>query len=263
MVIKLIHIVSALVLAAAAYIAIQNRSEFKEARLEKNRLNSEVIEPNVKRYNDLLDNISKEISDRRTAQATSEQRQIALNAANANVQAKQADLTRISQDIEQKTAELTRLELELREKLGDTSPDELAQTIERLTQEVAGLRTEAEQQAKELEVAQKRAEERQVAVAALRNSASQRNKGINLNSFQATVEAVNNDYGFVVIGAGARQGLTGDSKLIVRRGNQRIGILTPMEIEGNRTVADIVRDSVPAGVSIEPGDQVIIQKVQR
>jgi hypothetical protein len=100
-------------------------------------------------------------------------------------------------------------------------------------------------------------------VASLRRSAADRNKGISLNALEATVIATNKDYGFAVIDAGQDRGVTGGSKLIVKRGNQRIGTLNISSVSATKTIADIEAGSVPEGMAISPGDKVIFEKVQR
>jgi len=57
--------------------------------------------------------------------------------------------------------------------------------------------------------------------------------------------------------------VTAGSRLIVRRGNQRIGTVKISSVSPNRTIVDIEIDSVTPGLSISPGDSVIFEKVQR
>jgi hypothetical protein len=263
MLIKLLHIVAAIALAAGAFFAVHNRSQFKAARIEKSRINKEEVTPTLAKIDDRIGEIDKEIAAWSDAAKSKDQKQVAFISAQANLKSKTQDAANIEKEIADKTSDVNKLEADLQTILQGMSIDQLTQTIENLTQEVATLKTEAETQAKELELASKNVQEQQVSVGALEKSAAQRSKGISLNSFEATVIAVNPDYGFAVINAGENRGVAGDSKLIVRRGNQRVGLLNPTTIERNRTVADIVRDSIAAGYSIAPGDRVIVEKVQR
>ncbi len=81
------------------------------------------------------------------------------------------------------------------------------------------------------------------------------------NTFQASVTAVDNQWNFVIIGAGAKAGLTADTKLLVVRGGRLVGKLSIHELEANRAVADIDPGSVKLGSSLRRGDQVILEKV--
>ena len=97
----------------------------------------------------------------------------------------------------------------------------------------------------------------------VRRAAGERNRGISQNALEGTVIATNQDYGFAVINIGERSGLTGGSRLIVRRGNQRIGTLNVSSVSANKTIADIEADSLTPGLAVSPGDRVILEKVQR
>ena len=80
------------------------------------------------------------------------------------------------------------------------------------------------------------------------------------NTFQATVTAVDNDWDFVVIGAGEKSGLSNDSRLLVQRGGLLLGKLSINKLEANRAIADVIPDTLRAGVILQPGDQVILEK---
>jgi len=82
------------------------------------------------------------------------------------------------------------------------------------------------------------------------------------NVFQATITAVDNNWNFVMIGAGEKSGLTGDSKLLVQRSGRLIAKLFITKLEANSAVADVEPGSLRAGVIIQPGDQVILAKVR-
>lgn len=95
-------------------------------------------------------------------------------------------------------------------------------------------------------------------------------KGINTNTLTplqkqvmaskpvAKIKTVVKDQGFVILDAGSKQGLAKDQQLEVRRQNGVLGKIRVTDtIEENEAVADLDLTSIPAGVSIEPGDEVI------
>ncbi|MDA7868072.1 hypothetical protein N9A62_03650, partial [Akkermansiaceae bacterium] len=82
------------------------------------------------------------------------------------------------------------------------------------------------------------------------------------NTFQATIVAVDNDWNFVVIGAGEKSGLTGDSKLLIQRNGRLLGKLLISKLEPNSAVADVEPGSLKNGVALQPGDQVILESVR-
>ena len=87
-------------------------------------------------------------------------------------------------------------------------------------------------------------------------------KRVEGNTFQATILAVDNDWNFVVIGAGEKSGLTADSNLLVQRGGRLLGKLSISKLEANTAVAEIVPGSLRVGVALRPGDQVILESVR-
>ena len=81
------------------------------------------------------------------------------------------------------------------------------------------------------------------------------------NSLTSRVLAVNQDWGFVVIDAGKSTGLTQDTKLIVTRGSLTVGKISVMNVEDTRSMATIVPDAVINGMTIMPGDRVILENL--
>jgi hypothetical protein len=95
-------------------------------------------------------------------------------------------------------------------------------------------------------------------------------KGINTNTLTplqkqvmaakpiAKIKTVVKDQGFVILDAGSKQGLAKGQQLEVRRENGVLGKIRITDtIEENEAVADLDLTSIPAGISIEPGDEVI------
>ena len=71
------------------------------------------------------------------------------------------------------------------------------------------------------------------------------------------VLAVNREYNFVVLDLGSRSGVSSNATMIVQRGGSLVGKIRTVSVEPSQTVADIVPNSVPAGVVVQPGDTVI------
>ena len=86
-------------------------------------------------------------------------------------------------------------------------------------------------------------------------------KRVEGNTFQATIVAVDNDWNFVVIGAGEKSSLTGSSKLLIQRDGRLLGKLLISKLEPNTAVADVEPGSLRNGVALQAGDQVILESV--
>lgn len=79
------------------------------------------------------------------------------------------------------------------------------------------------------------------------------------NAMEAVITGVNQDWGFIVIGAGTNSGFTPQSALIVQRNGKMIGRVRPSSIEPTQTIAEINFDSLAPGVRIQPGDKVVYE----
>jgi hypothetical protein len=86
----------------------------------------------------------------------------------------------------------------------------------------------------------------------------ERSSRIGRNSMEAVVTAVNQDWGFLVIGAGSNSGFTPQTELLVERDGRKIGRVRPSSIEPTQTIAEIDLESLASGVRIQPGDRVIL-----
>ena len=71
------------------------------------------------------------------------------------------------------------------------------------------------------------------------------------------VTEINKDLGFVVIGAGLDRKITTGQVFALRRGNGLVGQIKVSSVEEDSSVGDLDPKSVPAGVTIEPGDDVV------
>jgi predicted nucleic acid-binding Zn-ribbon protein len=87
-----------------------------------------------------------------------------------------------------------------------------------------------------------------------------RSTRISRNAMEAVITAVNQDWGFLVIGAGSNSGFTPQTTLIVQRDGRQIGRVRPSSIEPTQTIAEIDFNSLVSGVRLQPGDRVILAK---
>lgn len=87
----------------------------------------------------------------------------------------------------------------------------------------------------------------------------ERRTKILLGSLEATVIAVNNDWGFVMVNAGRTLGVEPNATLLVKRGNTRVARLRILNLQDNVCVCDVVKGSTNRGVAVNAGDKVIIE----
>lgn len=132
-------------------------------------------------------------------------------------------------------------ELVDREKKLDTEKGDLELFKQKLTEEIAKTRGE---------------------VARVRGNINEGMNRVMNNNFQATITSVDNEWNFVIIGAGEKAGLVNGTTLLVSRGGTLIGKVKVDKVEASRSVGDIDAKSLRPGVVIQRGDQVVLETVK-
>lgn len=260
---KLLMIVAAVALAGGTYFSYKTRADLVSVRQEKVDINIRQIKPLLAKIKEQMGALEEERNAWTAALTSKKDKQIALTNNEANVKAKNEEIASLEKEIEDKQAEVAKLEAQLKSVLGDDTIDTITARTEQLSQEIAGLEAELDAGNRELEAARKKAAEVRRVVSDLQRAAMQRSKGIARNSLEGTIIDANKEYGFAVINVGANRGVTPDSRLIVSRGNQRIGALKVTSVLESRTIADIIPSSLAPGEEIAPGDKVVFERVQK
>jgi hypothetical protein len=80
-----------------------------------------------------------------------------------------------------------------------------------------------------------------------------------LGALEATVIAVNNDWGFVMVNAGRVHGVEATASLLVKRGPTRVARLRILNLQDNVCVCDVVKGSMKSDITISAGDKVIFE----
>lgn len=79
------------------------------------------------------------------------------------------------------------------------------------------------------------------------------------DGLEGTILAINPAWNFVILSLGDRNGVVNNSEMLIKRGVQLVGKVRVTSVEPSSSIADIIANSVPKGVSIQPGDKVIYQ----
>ena len=79
------------------------------------------------------------------------------------------------------------------------------------------------------------------------------------NGLEGRILAVNQAWNFVVLNLGDKNGVIGNAEMLIKRGSQLVGQIRITSVEPSTSIADIVANSVPRGMNIQPGDNVIYQ----
>jgi len=84
--------------------------------------------------------------------------------------------------------------------------------------------------------------------------------GKSFPTMKTHISSIYRNWGFVVLGAGDRQGVVTDSILDVVRGGEVIAKLKVTAVEAGRASADIILDSLTVGTTLRPGDSVVAER---
>lgn len=257
---KPLVIIGMLAAIGGAVLSVMVRNSLRDLRLEKDRLNRSTlvvhteIREKVSDITSTNDNFVKTSGDAKNED-------LQTKSLLSDIKGKEEDLAATSKEIEELAGKKQAMQEEITRILGGSggTPDEILAKNEALKKENDAKVQETELITKEADVAKKAASESESLMTGLKEQQATRAKAITLTSRVGTVTAVNPDFGFVVVNLGQNDGVTSESRFLVKRGNQLIGKLKIVQIYGGKTVADIVTKAITPGFTIQPGDQVVFE----
>jgi hypothetical protein len=262
--IKVFLILASAVLLGGAALGWMNREEFIQVRTDKDS-NNQSIAKRVKQTDDEIGKLNTLFKALDVTHGEFDEAELGTERYERNITEQQQLLTaamaKKSTLMEAKAKQDGVLE-DLRLKFEGIEFSELPGKIEEMKTEVADAQKKEGELTIAVEAMSKRVERNEGTIQTYDKRQSERGQGISLNGTEGTITAVNQDWGFAVINIGKNQGVTADSELIVKRGNQIVGKLTIVSIEPRLTVGDIRQDTLKKGARILPGDRVIFEKLQ-
>ncbi len=253
-------ILAILCMAGAIVIGLGNKDTLEET-IDK----LEGLKADVTRVGNELGEAEDQRDD---AQEREGQAKDKRNMASAAVEGVKQNLKILAKSVDDKSADLKKIEIEKKEidlLIAKVFPNGV-ETADELNAKLTMMRdalTEKQNVATNLDAQVAAAvKTRQGEVAKVKQEEAYqigRAQKLALNGMVATVVAVNNDWGFVMVNAGRAHGVGADSSLLVKRGNARVGRLRIVNLQDMASVCDVVKDSTGAGVKIQPGDKVIFE----
>ena len=203
----------------------------------------------------------KAVADEKKAERTASDASARMNdlqgtlaASNKQVSDLTAQSDQIKKDVADKDAQIAQLNDRIKT-LGaapiaptanpatDSALNEAKTQLAELNAVKDGLQTQLKTAQNQLASAQKRITDQQTGAAML--------------GLRGQVLAVDRNWNFVVLNLGNRNGVSGNATLIVQRGSSMVGRVRITSVEPSQSIADIIPNSVPAGVSVQPGDTVV------
>lgn len=262
----ILYIVAIVAICGAAFLSFNHSNKFKA--LEAKR--AETIDSNKRTTAD-ADGKDAEIKKEKARLAASKEKRDLLeqtvSALKDTGRALTSDVAKLKSDLkvqDEEFAELNKALNEVNVILQDLGGGVTLETLPEKIQQIEDDKKAKQTKLEELEVLIAGSEKGLVAARAemdrIAKRMVERSSRISRNAMEAVVTAVNQDWGFLVIGAGSNSGFTPQTALLVERDGRMIGQVKPSSIEPTQTIAEIDLESLASGVRIQPGDRVILAK---
>ena len=262
----ILYVVAIVVACGAAFFSMTHSGKFEA--IEKDR--TETISKNKETITK-AEAADKNIKDEKAKLASSQEKQGLLEQSVASLKsagsALNSELSKLDTDLKVQDEEFAQLAKALEEVNKILEALGGGVTLETLPEKITQI--EDDQKAKQAKLAELQTliggAEKTLATGRaeldrLGKRVIERSSRIGGNSMEAVVTAVNQEWGFLVIGAGSNSGFTPQTSLIVQRDGRKIGRVRPSSIEPTQTIAEIDLESLAPGVRLQPGDRVILAK---
>ncbi|MGJ8696119.1 MAG: hypothetical protein ACSHYF_07360 [Verrucomicrobiaceae bacterium] len=258
---NILYIIAVVAIAAAGVFGWQVKSKTEEKIEARNALKAQNTQL-TKTINTETDN--KKAAEEATAAAQSGKDEAVASVDNAK--AKEGDLKRTLDQEESRlasekarVAKVDKFVAEIKKQLdGDVELDEIPGIVDALREEKNVKTKKVEELDLIREKLERNVTESQAEIVRVSNKIQESKARVSGNTFQASVASVNNEWGFLVINAGEKSGLSGDSKLILTRDGRSLGKVLISSLEANQAIAEVVPESIAPGVRPQPGDSVIL-----
>lgn len=260
------HIVLIAAACGAAFFSFSHSSKFKAVEEQLKSTAAENTEATSK-----ADGADKEIKDLKAKLATAEERRDLLtqtvSSLKSSTSSLQNDLKKLDADLKVQDGEfeelnktLEQVNVILADLGGGVTLDTLPEKIQQIEDDKTARQTKLDELEQLTAGAEKSLSSSRAELDRLAKRSVERSSRISRNSMEAVVTAVNQDWGFLVIGAGSNSGFAPQNPLLVERDGRMIGRVRPSSVEPTQTIAEIDLKSLSAGVRIQPGDRVILAK---
>jgi hypothetical protein len=253
---KIFLILSAVLLLGTAALGFLNKNKMAAKTEEIKKANGIATDAQTKaaKAQASQKETEKKLADANTKAA---ELQTQITAVNDEKTKLNDQIAEIKKAIDEKDAEIERQKKALAEVTGQKpatpggpeTPGLEAQLKDAITQrdELKAVKDGLESRAKNLEsqIAKYRVEE------------SRRERKALQPGLRGQILAVDRNWNFVVLSLGNRNGIVSGADMVVQRGGSLVGKVRITSVESSQSIADIVPNSVPPGVSVQAGDTVI------
>ena len=257
---KLLFILSAIVMVVSSYLSYENGrtlTALRNSRISQDRQTKTELE----QVTALTEDITKVANDVAEVGKDVDVQNEKLKSAKLKIAQLDGDSKQIEGEMKDKTAKMAELNAKLVKLPQGFNPQTITEDLNKIKAEIAELQNETTKKKEEVAAAEKKNGETQKQLDDVAAKIETRKKSFERNSMSFRVVAVNNDWGFVIIDGGEKEGITPDTKLLIIRGTQTVGKLTILAVQGSKTIANVMTETLAPGMTPTPGDKVILENL--
>lgn len=257
---KLVMVLGILMMAGAAALGVMNMKTLQSEQSLRDEATEGLRQVKIDHVK-VDDSLVTAREDRRAAKDQRDDTSAQMSVMSNTLSRQDSEIMKLRGAVEKATIEKKELDL-LTEGVGAGSVEELEKNVQAQKDALANRQNEKQSVMVELETKQK-----EVAVIAdqvrdLQQERVDTARNVALNGLEATVIAVNREWGFVMVNVGKGLGVTGDASLLVKRAGERIARLRITDISDEVLMSEVIEGSLAEGARVLPGDKVIFENTK-
>lgn len=257
---KLVMTLAILAMAGAATLGVMNMKSVKAEKVFLAEAKESLL--NAKKVRgELDDSLVTATEARSSARDSRDQTSADLSLTNEAVNRQESQIANLQKEIETDQVKKKEIDLVVKE-IGVDNVEELEQNIQMQKDMLANRQNEQQAAVAELETKKGDTLIAEQGVRELQQERIDHAKNVALNGLEATVIAVNREWGFVMVNVGKMLGVAPDASLLVKRGGERVARLRITDISEEVLMAEIVEGSLVEGGRVTPGDKVIFENTK-
>jgi soluble cytochrome b562 len=259
---KVLFLLSAVIMLVSAFFAYQNGRAITDVRTTK-ASNHRQIQTEIGEVSKLVDDITAKSAEVAKAKQDIDVEAEKLKGHKIKLAQADAETKRMEEAVKEKETEMETLKAKLAKLPAGFTVQTLSENLNKMKASIVDFQTQAEGKKKEVVAEQEKLDAVSKSLQDIIAKIEGRKKAFERNSLTGRVVAVNPDWGFVVLDVGEKESITPDTKLIVIRGTETVGKLSILSVTGQKTVANVLADTLAPGMSPAPGDRVILENLSQ
>ena len=256
---KILLIISALVIAATAYLGFATKQKVEEVQGQLKEKKTALITTQGQLATTKT-SLKKSEDELVAAKVTIEEKDKDIIAKKGEIDGLGAKLKEASDSLAVKTEELDKLKIALGGN-NDKGPDveQMKAEFEATKKAKADLEVKVAELTQVQDTLNKQLGDEKSKAASAETQVKAYKQNYTRQGVTGTVLAYNPGWNFVVLSIGDKQSLKAGKEMVVTRGGQMVAKVRVTSVEPSTSIADIIPSSVAKGQSVQPGDSVVYE----